>query len=175
MVVRRAASIFSMIGILAASSIATGPAAAAPASDIARKGTVVAGYLTLAGTAPAPDSQPEDVTTLSNCPILSTYCNAGAYICETTIVAAIWQFGGGEVVQDHVVIGTNFNIYTDQGTGWRRLDNGKANQFLPLNQIGLFTLNNGQTLAVIGTFHGRWRIAMGLFAHGWGDWHRCPA
>src|SRR5262245_13015836 len=86
MVVRRAASIFSMIGILAASSIATGPAAAAPASDIARKGTVVAAYLTLDGTARATDSQPEDVTALP-----TSSCHWTRSACSGSTMTRLWR------------------------------------------------------------------------------------
>jgi hypothetical protein len=57
-------------------------------------------------------SQAGDVTTLSNCPIISNYGHSGAYICETTRAFATWILSDGSVIVDHVVIGTNFFIYT---------------------------------------------------------------
>jgi hypothetical protein len=163
---------FGMIGVLAATLFGAGPAAAEPAVDGKER---IAAYVTSSPPTEAPDSKAGDRTTQSNCPIISTYGHSGAYICETTRITVVWfdLLTGQIVAADDVVIGTNFNIYTDPGGGWRKLDDGKANQFMPLNQIGLFIVDLN-TISVVGTYDGLWCISFNPgVPHLWGAWDQC--
>lgn len=172
----RAASVVGMIGVLVASLFVTGTAAAAPAG-MDGKDTFAVSF-----TFTAPDgsagSQPGDMTPQAACFALSTYNHAGEYLCGTTPPGghafAEWRnLTTGETTTDAIVIGSNYNIYTDPGGGWRKLDNGQANRFLPPSQIGLNISPDRQTLSVVGTYDGLWCISLNSSPHSFGSWDQC--
>jgi hypothetical protein len=135
---KRLALWLSAAGIVAMSLVMVPSAAAAGSHREMIHPTVTAG---------STSAQATDAGLLSNCPITSRSGHSGAYICETSPAYVTWYNSLGQIVAfDDVVIGTDYRIYDDPGSGWRWLQGGVSAP----NAGGIFIVSN-DTIAVIGT------------------------
>ncbi|HWO66031.1 MAG TPA: hypothetical protein VNO31_38965 [Umezawaea sp.] len=165
MALRRAALWVSALLLLGMNIIGASTATAAV-------GPATGGMTATIKTGSAPS---ESVGILSNCPTsaISHFPHPGGYICETTPLYVEWRsFPSGQLIgYDDIVIGTNFLIYHNTGSGWGQIGNGEASHTLPLPTIGLFAAGT-RTIQVLGTDNMAWCTTTTNIGS-WSAWRRC--
>ncbi|HEY2101027.1 hypothetical protein [Amycolatopsis sp. NBC_01480] len=129
------------------------------------------GLLALIGLAPsgvAAASSGGTTAPQEACAVTSAYGHSGYYLCGSTPVEFQWDTG---LVED-VVVGSDYHVYHDPGSGWARIGNGEASHTLPPAKVGIGT-NHSNTIGVFGTT-GLHYCSTGNGYGGWTGWVYCP-
>jgi hypothetical protein len=156
---RRMAFLLTSVSVLAMLLVGTSQAASADTGRTANTKVTVTSHA----------SATSGNTALSGCPIVGPSGHVGALICGTEYVTITYASG-----EEMVIIGTDYRVWHDYGTGWSVLQHNAVEQAAP-SAIGVFPAVSSSGFPyvyVLGTNNHWWCDAtVGLNV--WSGWAQC--